>query len=549
MRWLGYLFLLIFTTTASAAVRNDFLSIDQMTVNGYAIDLESVTASLNIPPNVAQIRWKVRVASGAKRQGLRIQYRLVGVDDTWKEMNGPMSINLRWLDERSSLMDIQSFYPEGQSAGWQASWETSPFVEHVERVSVPKKGQYFEFQLVSGISAILGTILLDDVNITLEESGELLYSNSFDHSNPAEDGWLPGGLRNEMSRWVSRLENGATNGMLAVFDNSAIGYSDWRKRMTFDVRKYEGKTMRIAWRQMHDIGSCITSEIAYDRLAAGNYCFEVRGVHPLSKASVPQTSLSIPFSIPVVLWKQTGFIVASVIGCAFMIGGVVVIVLRTRWRRRLEQSERQRLIEAEKTRIARDLHDDLGAGLTQMGIYSELALQQRNDSDKLTARLDDLFTTAQRLARSLNEIVWAVNPVNDTVESLIAYLGEYVDEYLRVAGITLRSHVPMTRSVQPLASSVRHHLFCCSRELLCNIVRHSEATEVVFQIGVENESLKIVFSDNGKGFYPHSLQTLPGSHNGVNNLGQRMKEAGGTCDIASAPGHGTTVTLKVSLSK
>ena len=539
--------LIVLGTVAEAAIRNDFLSIDQMTVNGHAVAFESAPATLSVLPNVAQIRWKLRVGSGAKRQGLRIQYRLVGVDDAWKELNGPMSINLRWLDERSSLMDIQSFYPEGQSAGWQASWEASPFVEHVERVSVPGKGKYFEFQLVSGISAILGAILLDEVNITLEETGEQLYFNSFDRPNPVEDGWLPGGLRNEMSRWVSRVENGVTNGMLAIFDNSVIGYSDWRKRMTFSISQYEGKTMRIAWRQLHDIGSCMTSEIAYDRLASGRYCFEVRGVHPLTKIPVPQTSLSIPFEIPVVLWKQTGFIVSCVIGSAFLVGCVLVVILRTRWRRRLEQSERQRLIEAEKTRIARDLHDDLGAGLTQMGIYSELALQQQKDSEKLSARLEDIFTTAQRLARSLNEIVWAVNPVNDTVESLIAYLGEYVDEYFRVAGIALRSHVPMTRSALSLSSSVRHHLFCCSREILCNIVRHAEATEVLFQIELDDRSLKIVFSDNGKGFDPQAHQTLPGSHNGVNNLRQRMKEAGGTCDIVSAPGQGTTVTLKVSL--
>lgn len=540
--------LLVLGTFAEAAVRNDFLSIDQMTVNGHAVALESAPEPLNVTPNVAQIRWKVRVGSGAKRQGLRIQYRLVGVDNMWKELNGPMSINLRWLDERSSLMDIQSFYPEGESPGWQTTWETSSFVEHVERVNVPIKGKFFEFQLVSGISAILGTILLDEVNITLEETGEQLYFTSFDRSNPVEDGWLPGGLRSEMSRWVSRVENGGTNGMLAIFDNSVIGYSDWRKRMTFNFSKYEGKTMRIAWRQMHDIGSCMTSEIAYDRLASGSYCFEVRGVHPLSKIPVSQTSLSIPFEIPVVLWKQTGFIVSCVIGSAFLVGGVIVVIQRTRWRRRLEQSERQRLVEAEKTRIARDLHDDLGAGLTQMGIYSELALQQRNDSEKLAARLDDVFTTAQRLARSLNEIVWAVNPVNDTVESLVAYLGDYVDEYLRVAGIALRSHVPMSRSAHSLASSVRHHLFCCSREILCNIVRHAEATEVIFKIDVDDQALKIVFSDNGKGFVPHALQTLPGSHNGVNNLRQRMKEAGGTCEIVSAPGQGTTVTLKVSFS-
>lgn len=539
---------MVLATVAEAAIRNDFLSIDQMTVNGHEVALESAPETLNVTPNVAQIRWKLRVGSGAKRQGLRIQYRLVNADDTWQELNGPMSINLRWLDERSSLMDIQSFYPEGKSPGWQTTWETSPFVEHVERVSVPAKGKYFEFQLVSGISAILGTILLDEVNITLEETGEQLYFNSFDRPNPVDEGWLPGGLRNEMSRWVSRVENGVTNGMLAIFDNSVIGYSDWRKRMTFNFSKYEGKTMRIAWRQMHDIGSCMTSEIAYDRLASGHYSFEVRGVHPLTKVPVPQTSLSIPFEIPVVLWKQTGFIVSCVIGSAFLIGGVIVFIQRTRWRRRLEQSERQRLVEAEKTRIARDLHDDLGAGLTQMGIYSELALQQRNDSEKLTARLDDVFTTAQRLARSLNEIVWAVNPVNDTVESLIAYLGEYVDEYLRVAGIALRSHVPMIHSGQPLASSIRHHLFCCSREILCNIVRHAEATEVQFQIDLDDKFLKLIFADNGKGFDPQALHSLPGSHNGVNNLRQRMKEAGGTCDLVSAPGQGTTVTLKVSLS-
>lgn len=518
-----------------------------MTVNGHSIELAADLPLLHLEPNVEQLRWKVRVASGAKRNALRIQYQLEGVDETWRELKGPMSVNVRWLDARSSLADVQSFYPEGQSEGWTTSWELSPFVDYSERVTVPAKCQYLEFQLVSGISAILGTILLDDLTITLEESNEVLYTCDFNDRNLITNAWRPGGLRKEMSQWVSRTENGDANGMLAIFDNSVIGYSDWRSRMTFDVTRLRGKTLRMEWRLMHDIGSCVTSEIAYDRLDAGNYLFRVRGVHPLTKEPVQGTELTIPFVIPVILWKQTWFLLSCTVGSVLLMWGVIYMVLRARWRRRLEYSERQRLIEAEKTRIARDLHDHLGAGLTQVAIFSELAQQKKNNEEQLTARLDDMFTTTQQLARSLNEIVWAVKPENDTLESFITYLGEYVDEYLRAARISFRSDVPLIRSSRPMASSLRHHLFCCSREILCNIVRHAEATEVLFQLSLEGDDLQIVYSDNGKGFEMESFKTLPGIHNGIMNLHQRMTEAGGSCKIVSAPSQGTTITLKVRL--
>jgi signal transduction histidine kinase len=150
-------------------------------------------------------------------------------------------------------------------------------------------------------------------------------------------------------------------------------------------------------------------------------------------------------------WQTQWFAATAItaIGSIGLTGITVALVLRARHRRRLERLELQRAREAERSRIARDIHDDLGASLTQIALLSELTQSDFDQPEQARNHLNQIFTTARTLARSLDEIVWAVNPANDTFENFIVYICKFAQDYLNLAGIRCRLDVPDSLSAQP----------------------------------------------------------------------------------------------------
>src|SRR4029077_12721668 len=135
---------------------------------------------------------------------------------------------------------------------------------------------------------------------------------------------------------------------------------------------------------------------------------------------------------------------------------------------RLERLEWQRAIEGDRGRIARDIPDALGAGLTQITLLSELA--RRESPHEMEAHLVQISDTARELTQAVDEIVWAVNPRQDTLDGLVSYICQFAQEYLKVAGILCRLDVPASLPPQPLTADVRHNLFLAVKEALNNIV-------------------------------------------------------------------------------
>lgn len=209
-----------------------------------------------------------------------------------------------------------------------------------------------------------------------------------------------------------------------------------------------------------------------------------------------------------------------------------------------QRAERQRLIEQERTRVAQDLHDELGATLTEVGILGTLA---RTSSLPLSDRegyLEKLTNTSRAVVATLDEIVWAVNPKYDSVASLASYYSLFAQRFLNLAGIACRLRVAQTFPAAPLESRVRHSVFLAFKEALNNAVRHSSATQVLIELEVVGNQLKIAVADNGRGFElgDHS----PGS-DGVASMKERMSKLGGGCKIKSEPDKGTTVEFWLPL--
>jgi signal transduction histidine kinase/ligand-binding sensor domain-containing protein len=215
---------------------------------------------------------------------------------------------------------------------------------------------------------------------------------------------------------------------------------------------------------------------------------------------------------------------------------------RERWKARLrfEKIEREHAVERERSRIAKDIHDDLGANLTQIVFLSQRVESASREPAEVERWIRKIPAAAGRTIQSLDEIVWAINPKHDSLESLANYLSRFAHEFLTLAGVRCVLDVPTVLPPISLSAELRHNLILTAREALQNAVTHAAATEVKVIMQLDEAGLSIAITDNGTGFDPAAI-AVPG--NGLSNLRKRMEDIGGSLEILSRPGAGTTVRL------
>jgi len=233
--------------------------------------------------------------------------------------------------------------------------------------------------------------------------------------------------------------------------------------------------------------------------------------------------------------------------------------------------DRQLMLERERARISQDMHDDVGASLTRISILSELAKNNSDTGGETRQWLGQISDTSRGVMEEMSQIIWALNPKNDTLEGLMAYIRRFANEYLEPTSIACRFNLPDTLPDLPLTVEVRRNIYLVVREALHNVVKHSGATEVVINLtpgllspstsppnpqpsstsppsplsykerGSKGErSFIISIRDNGKGFDPDKLEL---SGNGLVNMKKRMTDISGEVDIRSHADHGTIISL------
>jgi signal transduction histidine kinase len=235
-------------------------------------------------------------------------------------------------------------------------------------------------------------------------------------------------------------------------------------------------------------------------------------------------------------WWFQGLASCSALGLIF---GGVRYRFNLKLRHKTEEMDRRHALERERARIARDIHDDLGSSLTLIAVMGDLA-----DQDKDGDRVKKMSVTARQAIKSLDEIVWAVNPRNDRLVHLIDYICGYTVDYLNAAHIRCRMDVPEQMPPHDVSSNIRYNIFLVVKEALQNVMKHSGANEVRLHICLAPAGLEIVISDNGRGF---SLAPDDALADGLRNMRQRMTDIGGRLAIDSEPGAGTSVTLNFPL--
>ncbi|MGC3959984.1 MAG: ATP-binding protein [Verrucomicrobiota bacterium] len=209
--------------------------------------------------------------------------------------------------------------------------------------------------------------------------------------------------------------------------------------------------------------------------------------------------------------------------------------------RERERLERQAALESERSRIARDLHDDLGASLTEISVLASTGQLPHAGNTNQSGLFQSISTRARSLIAALDVIVWAVDPEDNSLQSFADYLTGYTNDFFSHTQIACRFKVPVSLPSITLEGRVRHDLLMVVKEALNNIVRHAEATELEFRLAVVDGRLEIDIADNGKGI---EAGAHSGGH-GLKNLSSRLNKLGGQCTIAPRPTGGTLIQIRL----
>jgi signal transduction histidine kinase len=287
----------------------------------------------------------------------------------------------------------------------------------------------------------------------------------------------------------------------------------------------------------------------YGPLQPGHYRFRVMSCS--NGGAWNGINAVIDFAVRPFFYQTAWFLILAAAGA---LGGAAFAarkIVTAKYRRQLARLEQQHAVERDRARIAKDIHDDVGAGLTQITLLTELA---RREPERVGKHLDRIAGSARQLTRAMDEIVWAVDPQHDTLNGLMDYISAYAEDFLHTAGIPCRMDLPVTLPAARVQAELRHNLFLALKETLNNVVKHARATEVWLRLRIEPKTFTLIVEDNGRGI-PVAGGGATGiradriaASSGLANLEKRLAAVAGRCEIHSRPGHGTRVEMTVALN-
>ncbi len=208
------------------------------------------------------------------------------------------------------------------------------------------------------------------------------------------------------------------------------------------------------------------------------------------------------------------------------------------------QLEQREIMEKERNRIARDMHDDIGSELSKISVTCGALKKELGTNEKMIAELDMIKGSTEAIVNNIGNIIWALNPINNTTENLLGYIREYAYDFLEIHGIKSYFSFPEELQSFALAHEVRTHIFMVIKEALHNIVKHAKATSVTLIIIIEAHKFSCTIKDDGVGFSENNKNNFG---NGLRNMQQRISEIGGVFNIQSQAEKGTSMLVEVMI--
>lgn len=281
----------------------------------------------------------------------------------------------------------------------------------------------------------------------------------------------------------------------------------------------------------------------YSQLRPGRYEFRVIACNEDSVWNEAGATVSLIY-LPT-FWQTLWFrllVIATMLGAAAWIARSWA---NRRLHRRLAIIQQQHELEKERTRIARDIHDELGALLTEISLLSAHGQKNSDRPDDVETDLRRISDTAREAVQTADGIVWAVNPRNDSLDHLANYLVHFAEDLFRLTPTRCRLDVPTFVPHLPITAQQRHHFLLAVKEACGNVARHANAKEVWVRMTIAEREISVTVEDNGQGFDP---EAVPVDHDGLLNMRQRIADLGGHMELSSKPGRGTRVRLTAPLN-
>ncbi|HVS92184.1 MAG TPA: two-component regulator propeller domain-containing protein [Mucilaginibacter sp.] len=278
---------------------------------------------------------------------------------------------------------------------------------------------------------------------------------------------------------------------------------------------------------------------AYANLAPGNYTLKYKAANYAGVWSQP---ISMDITVYPPFWATWWFRLLSIAVVGSILFVSVRYVLQRNLRERILKLEKEQAVEKERNRIARDMHDDLGSGLTKIAILSEVAKTQVGGAVKASSNLDVISNASRELVDNLQDIIWVLNPRNDSLSSLVLYIKEYTEGFFEPAGLQCEFAYCNTDKPIKLSEEQRRNIFLAVKESCNNILKHAACTSVRISLKLEHNRLVISVKDDGRGFDVAGVGVFS---NGLQNIRNRMEQIGAACRIVSEKNSGTAITLTI----
>lgn len=301
------------------------------------------------------------------------------------------------------------------------------------------------------------------------------------------------------------------------------------------------------WLEGHEVGWSAPTErrnASYSKLPPDNYRLHVQASNEDGVWNTSGAILEILVLPP--FWKTWWFRTLVVVALLGSVAGIVYLISTQKLQRQLALLRQQEALERERARIARDLHDQLGANLTQVGLLGEMVIEDKNLPAEIESHAQQICQTARTTSDALDEIVWAANPSNDTLEGLVNYACKYAQDYLSLADLRYRLDVPPTLPAINIPPELRHNVFLAFKESVNNVVKHAQASEVKIRLRLNDGDFRIEIEDDGRG--PAGAATKTG-RNGLRNMRKRMEDVGGSFEMQPGAERGTLVRLIAPIAK
>lgn len=551
--WRHAIFLVLSLAVAALPARaledTNTIEIQAISVNGKDVPFAG-KATVNLGEFPENISFQFGPRTNSVHPPLRLRYMLEGYEDTWHEGWAEMGLTVRFYNSAGDQIS-QNVYPaHNDSTGWTGSLRTSVLTHRRETLVVPPGASRLLIVISSaGPPDSVGIYVVANLLVTksVGSGNVVLLQSPFDNSHQEHNAdylppdWIHDGTRPSMATIVKFGQDPQTEAF-AIVDIDPNCHGEWHNLLESAPVVTPGDSLVVEWNEMYSMGLGHFHPAVYDQLPPGNYRFRVRGLDVMGVLTGAETSVGI--FVPEPFWKKPWFWAVDVVGFMALLAGISRYFVWHRMQREMERLKHQRALEQERLRIAHDIHDDLGARVTQISLLSAMAQDNSTFPDKARADFDKISQMSRELVSALYETVWAVNPENDNLEAQGNYLCQMVNQLCERTPIRCRFHVLGLPHEIQVSSQTRHNINMAVKEAVHNIIKHSGATEITVRMTYAGGVLNIAIEDNGTGFQADSRAA--GGH-GLSNMKQRLANIGGSCSVESVPGKGTVVLIRLAI--